>query len=87
MSRDLGEEYVFAIATWRLLAHEKKVQWETHVEGIRIVNLLDISGRQLEREGSDVPVQVPNLAAANDREDVWRLVEDVGKTIFGKVSF
>lgn len=81
MSRNLGEDDILSFATRRLLAHEEEVQRESHVEGIYVVDLLDILVGQLEREGGNVAFQVFYLATSNDREDVGSLVEDVSQTI------
>ena len=75
---------VFALASWRLLPHEQEVQWESDVERIRVVDLLDIFAGQLERQSGDVAIQVRLLAASHDREDVGSLVEDISKSKSGQ---
>lgn len=81
MSSNLGEDDILSLTTWRLLAHEEEVQWESHVEGICVVDLLDVLLGQLQREGGDIAFQVIDIATSDDWEDIWGLVENISKTI------
>lgn len=77
MRRHVSQPYILASATGCFLAHEQEVQREADVEGICLIDLLDVFAGQLERQSGDVAVEVRLLAASDDRKDVGSLVEDV----------
>lgn len=81
MSSNLGEDNILSLATWCFLAHEEEVQWESHVKGICVVDLLDVFVGQLQREGGNIALQVLYLTTSDNREDVRGLVENISQSV------
>lgn len=50
---------------------------ESRVERYYTLEILDLVCRQCDLEGVNVRLKMLNLAAANDREDVRRLLHDI----------
>lgn len=53
-----SQPHIFAAATWGLLTHEQEVQREANIEGVCIVDLLNVLTGQLERESGNVAVKM-----------------------------
>lgn len=87
MRRHLRQPHIAAIQPAGLLRRpEQEVHREADFKRIRGVDLIEVLVRQLDLERVDVALQVRRLAAADDGEDVGRLVHDVGQAVHANVS-